>query len=76
MCARSRPFIFCLPKPLGELETLKDEEEEGEEELLLVVPRAQLLQVRTSPGTPFHCPRLAFIPLVRDGVDRVDWTSA
>lgn len=49
MCARSRPFTFGLPKPLEELETLKDEEdeEEGEEELLLVVPRAQLLQVGT-----------------------------
>uniref|UniRef100_H3C1W6 Calcium binding and coiled-coil domain 1b n=1 Tax=Tetraodon nigroviridis TaxID=99883 RepID=H3C1W6_TETNG len=48
VCARSRPFLFCLPKPLGELETLKDEEneEDGEEELLLVVPRAQLLQSR------------------------------
>lgn len=45
VCARSRPFTFCLPKPLGELETLKDEED-GEDELLLVVPRAQLLQVR------------------------------
>ncbi|CAF95522.1 unnamed protein product [Tetraodon nigroviridis] len=47
VCARSRPFLFCLPKPLGELETLKDEEneEDGEEELLLVVPRAQLLQL-------------------------------
>lgn len=61
MCARSRPFTFCLPKPLGELETLKDEED-GEEELLLVVPRAQLLQVRrrTEPG--FHCLFLAFTP--------------
>lgn len=48
MCARSRPFTFCLPKPLGELETLKEEEDgwDGEEELLVVVPRTQLLQVR------------------------------
>lgn len=48
VCARSRPFTFCAPKPLEELETLKEErdEEDGEEEeLLLVVPRAQLLQV-------------------------------
>ena len=47
VCARSRPFIFCAPKPLEELETLKAErdEEDGEEELLLVIPRAQLLQV-------------------------------
>eukprot|EP00066_Takifugu_rubripes_P022792 XP_011612058.1 PREDICTED: calcium-binding and coiled-coil domain-containing protein 1-like [Takifugu rubripes] len=48
VCARSPPFTFCLPKPLEELETLKEEEDEedGEEELLLVVPRAQLLQSR------------------------------
>ncbi|KAM9799731.1 calcium-binding and coiled-coil domain-containing protein 1-like [Syngnathus typhle] len=51
VCAQSRPFTFCAPKPLDELETLSEErnEEEGggyddEEELLLVVPRAQLLQ--------------------------------
>ncbi|KAM9409807.1 calcium-binding and coiled-coil domain-containing protein 1-like isoform 2-T2 [Pholidichthys leucotaenia] len=46
VCACSRPFIFCAPKPLEELETLKEEQGEGEEELLLVVPRAQLLQSR------------------------------
>lgn len=47
VCARSRPFTFCAPKPLEELETLKEEqdEEDGEEELLVVIPRAQLLQV-------------------------------
>ncbi|XP_029358763.1 calcium-binding and coiled-coil domain-containing protein 1-like [Echeneis naucrates] len=46
--ACSRPFTFCAPKPLEELETVKEEqdEEDGEEELLLVVPRAQLLQSR------------------------------
>ncbi|XP_054639806.1 calcium-binding and coiled-coil domain-containing protein 1b isoform X3 [Dunckerocampus dactyliophorus] len=47
VCARSRPFTFCSPKPLEELETLKeecDEEDGDEEELLLVVPKAQLLQ--------------------------------
>lgn len=53
VCAQSRPFNFCIPKPLEELETLKEEEDEGdgEEELLLVVPRAQLLQVRTRTET-------------------------
>lgn len=47
VCARSRSFTFCAPKPLEELETLREEEDEedGEEELLLVIPRAQLLQV-------------------------------
>ncbi|KAM3621171.1 uncharacterized protein V6R79_007252 [Siganus canaliculatus] len=48
VCSRSRPFIFNVPKPLEELETLNEEheEEEGEDELLLVIPRAQLLQSR------------------------------
>lgn len=49
VCACSRPFTFCAPKPLEELETLKEEgeEEDGEEGLLLVIPKAQLLQVNT-----------------------------
>ncbi|XP_067360399.1 calcium-binding and coiled-coil domain-containing protein 1b isoform X1 [Channa argus] len=48
VCACSRPFTFCAPKPLEELETLKEEQDQddGEEELLLVIPRAQLLQSR------------------------------
>ncbi|KAM3877871.1 calcium-binding and coiled-coil domain-containing protein 1-like [Diretmus argenteus] len=53
VCARSRNFTFCAPKPLDELETMKEdrgeeeeEAEDGEEELLLVIPRAQLLQSR------------------------------
>lgn len=47
VCSRSSKFTFCAPKPLEELETLKEEEDEedGDEELLLVIPRAQLLQV-------------------------------
>ncbi|XP_053725153.1 calcium-binding and coiled-coil domain-containing protein 1b [Synchiropus splendidus] len=50
ICAQSRSFTFCAPKPLEELETLKEERDEEEdeqreeEELLLVIPRAQLLQ--------------------------------
>ncbi|XP_012993622.2 calcium-binding and coiled-coil domain-containing protein 1b isoform X2 [Esox lucius] len=53
VCARSRNFTFCISKPLDELETLTEEkeQEEGDEEgdgddLMLVVPRAQLLQTR------------------------------
>ncbi|CAB1353961.1 unnamed protein product, partial [Coregonus sp. 'balchen'] len=49
--ARSRQFTVAISKPLDELETLteeRDEDEEGGEGdrdgLLLVVPRAQLLQ--------------------------------
>ncbi|XP_062419973.1 calcium-binding and coiled-coil domain-containing protein 1-like isoform X2 [Pungitius pungitius] len=46
VCARSRSFTFRSPKPLEELETLREEqdEEDGEEELQIVIPRAQLLQ--------------------------------
>lgn len=51
VCARSRSFTFCSPKPLEELETLREDDneegEDGEEGLLLVIPRAQLLQVST-----------------------------
>ncbi|XP_078104453.1 calcium-binding and coiled-coil domain-containing protein 1-like [Sander vitreus] len=48
VCARSRSFTFCTPKPLEELETLNEErdEDDGEEELLLVIPRSQLLESR------------------------------
>lgn len=56
VCARSRSFTFCAPKPLEELETLREEEDEdeedGEEGLLLVIPRAQLLQVGTRTKSP------------------------
>lgn len=50
ICAVSPQFTFSAPKPLDELVTLEEErngEEENEgEDLLLVVPRAQILQVR------------------------------
>uniref|UniRef100_UPI003AACEE7C calcium-binding and coiled-coil domain-containing protein 1-like n=1 Tax=Centroberyx gerrardi TaxID=166262 RepID=UPI003AACEE7C len=50
VCACSRHFTFRAPKPLEELETMKEEQgeddEDGEEELLLVIPRAQVLQSR------------------------------
>lgn len=47
VCSRSSKFTFCAPKPLEDLVTL-EEEQHGEEEgtdMLLVVPRAELLQV-------------------------------
>ncbi|XP_058229736.1 calcium-binding and coiled-coil domain-containing protein 1b [Hemibagrus wyckioides] len=48
ICAVSPQFTFSAPKPLDELVTLEEErngEEENEgEDLLLVVPRAQILQ--------------------------------
>ncbi|KAL0978288.1 hypothetical protein UPYG_G00168440 [Umbra pygmaea] len=47
VCARSRLFTFSISKPFDELETLTEEQEEGEgEDLLLVVSRAQLLQTQ------------------------------
>lgn len=48
VCSRSSKFTFCAPKPLEDLVTL-EEEPHGEEEgtdMLLVVPRAELLQSR------------------------------
>ncbi|XP_060926547.1 calcium-binding and coiled-coil domain-containing protein 1-like [Limanda limanda] len=50
VCGSSRPFNFCTPKPLEEMETLTEERgeeedgEEREEDLLLVIPKAELLQ--------------------------------
>ena len=44
VCTQSSTFSFCAPKPLEELVTL-GEETHGEEDLLLVIPRAELLQV-------------------------------
>ncbi|XP_034441770.1 calcium-binding and coiled-coil domain-containing protein 1-like isoform X2 [Hippoglossus hippoglossus] len=52
VCGSSRPFNFCSPKPLEEMETLTEERgeeedgEEREEDLLLVIPKAELLQSR------------------------------
>ncbi|XP_062255700.1 calcium-binding and coiled-coil domain-containing protein 1b isoform X1 [Platichthys flesus] len=52
VCGSSRPFNFCTPKPLEEMETLTEERgeeedgEEREEDLLLVIPKAELLQSR------------------------------
>lgn len=47
MCASSSKFTFCAPKPLDDLVTLEEEShgEEGGTDMLLVVPRAELLQV-------------------------------
>ncbi|XP_055078060.1 calcium-binding and coiled-coil domain-containing protein 1-like [Periophthalmus magnuspinnatus] len=52
VCGRSRTFNFCSPKPLEELETVREERDEergderDEDELMVVVPRATLLQNR------------------------------
>lgn len=47
VCSRSSKFTFCAPKPLEDLVTLEEEShgEEGGTGMLLVVPRAELLQV-------------------------------
>ncbi|XP_065141405.1 calcium-binding and coiled-coil domain-containing protein 1 isoform X2 [Paramisgurnus dabryanus] len=48
ICAVSTPFTFSAPKPMEELVTLQEEGqgEEVGEDMLLVIPRAQLLQSR------------------------------
>ncbi|XP_040008107.1 calcium-binding and coiled-coil domain-containing protein 1 [Xiphias gladius] len=48
VCSHSSKFTFCAPKPLEDLVTLEEEphEEEGGTGMLLVVPRAELLQSR------------------------------
>lgn len=48
VCSRSSKFTFCAPKPLEDLVTLEEEAhgEEGDTDMLLVVPRAELLQSR------------------------------
>ncbi|XP_047435659.1 calcium-binding and coiled-coil domain-containing protein 1 [Mugil cephalus] len=48
VCSRSCKFTFCAPKPLEDLVTLEEEPhgEEGGTDMLLVVPRAELLQSR------------------------------
>lgn len=48
VCSRSSAFTFCAPKPLEELVTLEQAVEgaEGSEDMLVVIPKAELLQVR------------------------------
>ncbi|XP_056129690.1 calcium-binding and coiled-coil domain-containing protein 1 isoform X2 [Lampris incognitus] len=48
VCSRSPKFTFCAPKPLEDLVTLEEgtQGEEGGTDMLLVVPRAELLQSR------------------------------
>ncbi|XP_055043429.2 calcium-binding and coiled-coil domain-containing protein 1 isoform X2 [Misgurnus anguillicaudatus] len=48
ICSVSTPFTFSAPKPMEELVTLQEEGqgEEVGEDMLLVIPRAQLLQSR------------------------------
>lgn len=48
VCSRSSVFTFSAPKPLEELVTLEQALEggEGSEDMLVVVPKAELLQVQ------------------------------
>lgn len=48
VCSRSSAFTFSAPKPLEELVTLEQTLEggDGSEDMLVVVPKAELLQVR------------------------------
>lgn len=56
VCGQSPPFQFREPRPMDELVTL--EEADGGSDILLVVPKATVLQVRKEnrltpqPGTP------------------------
>ncbi len=49
ICAVSSQFTFCAPRPLDELVTLEQEkngeEEEGDDLMVVVVPKALILQV-------------------------------
>lgn len=56
MCSRSSTFTFCAPKPLEDLVTLEDEShgEDGGTDMLLVIPRAELLQVSLSRATTIN----------------------
>lgn len=55
MCSHSSKFTFCAPKPLEDLVTLEEEfhGEEGGIDMLLVVPRAELLQVSGTEMTGY-----------------------
>ncbi|KAK5601797.1 hypothetical protein CRENBAI_020366 [Crenichthys baileyi] len=78
VCAYSRPFTFCAPKPLEELETLKEEqdEEDGEEEeLLLVIPRAQLLQSRLEHSLKKQAALQRVLDEAKEEVETVKETS-
>ncbi|XP_062397207.1 calcium-binding and coiled-coil domain-containing protein 1 [Sardina pilchardus] len=48
ICSCSAPFSFCAPKPLEELVTLEEgcQEDGAGDDMLLVIPRAELLQSR------------------------------
>ena len=53
VCSHSPTFTFCAPKPLEDLVTLEEgaQGEEGGTDMLMVVPRAELLQVGMGEGT-------------------------
>lgn len=55
MVCCSSAFTFCAPKPLEDLVTLEEEPhgEEGSTGMLLVVPRAELLQVNITKQSIF-----------------------
>lgn len=55
VCSLSSAFTFSAPKPLEELVTLEQglEGGEGSEDMLVVIPKAELLQVRTLTLTSF-----------------------
>lgn len=80
VCCRSSKFTFCFPKPLEELVTLEEEQQEGEEgatDILLVVPRAELLQVsETSMLETLWCKTVAVAVVSLLFCHRVVFTNA
>lgn len=53
VCSRSSKFTFCAPKPLEDLVTLEESQgEDGGTDMLLVMPRAELLQVSRTQKRP------------------------
>lgn len=51
VCGISSPFLFSTPGALDELVTLENERSGEGEDLLLVVPKAQILQVGLHYGS-------------------------
>ncbi|XP_051961986.1 calcium-binding and coiled-coil domain-containing protein 1 isoform X2 [Xyrauchen texanus] len=72
VCSRSTAFTFSAPKPLEDLVTLEEEDqgEEVGEDMLLVIPRAQLLQSRLQECLKERAELLKALEAADQNVDR------
>ncbi|XP_051516995.1 calcium-binding and coiled-coil domain-containing protein 1-like isoform X2 [Myxocyprinus asiaticus] len=72
VCSRSTAFTFSAPKPLEDLVTLEEEGqgEEVGEDMLLVIPRAQLLQSRLQECLKERAELLKALEAADQNVDR------